>query len=109
MSREKGNIAEAKACKYLTSKKFTIVETNYYAKKMGEIDIIATKDGIYHFVEVKSGINFEPIYNITPSKLNKIIKSVYLYMKQKNLDVAFSIDCIIIKDEEIELFENITF
>jgi putative endonuclease len=36
-----------------------IIETNFYAKKLGEIDIIAKKDNIYHFCEVKSANSFE--------------------------------------------------
>ncbi len=107
-SRHKGNIAENKACEYLRSHGFKIIEQNFYAKKMGEIDIIATKNEIYHFIEVKSGQGFEPVFNITPSKLHKFLRSVQYYLKVKKLDVAYSIDAIIIKDDAIEFLENIT-
>ena len=43
MSREKGNLAEDKACKFLSENHFHIVERNYYSR-FGEIDIIAIKD-----------------------------------------------------------------
>ncbi len=43
MSREKGNIAEKIAVSFLEKRNFTIIETNFYAKKLGEIDIIAKK------------------------------------------------------------------
>ena len=108
MSRRKGDIAEQKAVEFLKKDKYNIIERNFYAKNMGEIDIIAKKDGIYHFVEVKSGSNFEPIYNVTPAKLRKLIKSVNYYLKVKKLDTAYSIDVITIQNEEIELLENIT-
>lgn len=107
-SRHKGNIAENKACEYLRSHGFKIVEQNFYAKKMGEIDIIATKNSIYHFVEVKSGEDFEPVFNITYTKINKLLKSVQYYLKVKKLDVSYSIDAIIIKNDQIEHLENIT-
>lgn len=107
-SRHKGNIAENKACEYLRSHGFKIVEQNFYAKKMGEIDIIATKNSVYHFVEVKSGEDFEPVFNITYSKINKLLKSVQYYLKVKKLDVSYSIDAIIIKNDQIEHLENIT-
>lgn len=53
-SRQKGNIAENKAKEYLLNNGFEIITSNYYTP-YGEIDIIATKDDIYHFIEVKSG------------------------------------------------------
>jgi len=107
-TRKKGTIAEKKACEFLKSKNFKIITTNFYTK-FGEIDIIAYKDGVFHFVEVKSGKSFEPIYNITPTKLNRIIKSVYLFLKQKRIDSPFCIDAIIVKGEQIEFFENVSF
>lgn len=108
-TKQKGDIAETKACEYLTSLGFEIIEKNFYAKKLGEIDIIALKENTYHFVEVKSGEGFEPIYNLTPSKLRHIIKSAQYYLKLKGLDEAYCIDVITVQNDEIELLENITF
>lgn len=105
----KGNLAENKACEYLISQGFKIIEQNFYAKKMGEIDIIALKNETYHFVEVKSAPDYETaVNNITPQKLLKVIKSSQYYLQKNNLDVAFCIDAIIITDEELEFLENIT-
>ena len=105
----KGSRAEKMAIKYLEAQKFQILEQNFYAKKMGEIDIIAQKDTLLHFIEVKSATaNFDPIYNFTASKLKKVINSSYYYMKLKNIDRAFCIDAMIIRGEDIEFIENIT-
>ena len=108
MSRQKGDAAEEKAAAFLRQNGFTLIERNFYAKKMGELDIIAQKEDVLHFIEVKSGSGFDPVYNLTPSKLHKVIKSAQLYMKQKGLDMPFCIDALIVRDEEIELLENIT-
>ena len=108
MSRSKGDYFEDKAVDFLSSNGFAIVERNYYAKKLGEIDIIAFKDEVYHFVEVKSGESFEAVYNITASKLHKLYRSIEYYLKVKNLDVAYCIDAIIFAGEELEYLENIT-
>ena len=108
MSRDKGNYFEDKAIDYLISNDFRIIERNFYAKKLGEIDIIALKYDVYHFVEVKSGESFEAIYNITPSKLHKLLRSIQYYLKYKKLDVNYCIDAIIFAGEEIEYLENIT-
>jgi len=109
MSREKGNFAEKKAISFLQDLNFQIIEQNFYAKKLGEIDIIAKKNDIYHFCEVKSALDYETaINNLTASKLSKIKRSVDYYLQIKKLDVAFCIDAIIITDETIDFIENIT-
>ena len=107
MSRQKGNIAEAKARDYLVRLGFRIVETNFYSKH-GEIDIIAIKDSTLHFVEVKSGETFEPIYNINDKKLSHIIATAEYFLKLKNLSLKYCIDAIIVKGDDIEMCENIT-
>lgn len=108
--KSKGDIAEEKACEYLSSLGFKIIEKNYYAKKLGEIDIIAIKNSSYHFIEVKSANEYEiAVNNITPTKLSKLKRSINYYLQNKKLHVDFCIDAIIVVDEEIELLENITF
>ena len=107
-SKEKGDIAEKKAITFLKKEGFKIVAQNYFAKKMGEIDIIATKKKVYHFIEVKSGSGFDPVYNLTASKLQKVIKSSQFYLKEHAIDLPFCIDAIIIKDDKLEFLENIT-
>ncbi len=107
MSRAKGDIAEALATEFLKENGFTIVEQNFYTR-FGEIDIIAFRDAVWHFVEVKSGKG-EPIYNITPSKLSKILKSVEIYLQKKRVSGDYCIDAVVVKDGECELLENISF
>ncbi len=109
MSREKGDFAEKKAISFLQDLNFQIIEQNFYAKKLGEIDIIATKNSVYHFCEVKSALDYETaINNITKSKLSKIKRSVDYYLQTKKLDVAFCIDAIIVTDESIDFIENLS-
>jgi len=104
-----GDESESLATRFLEQEGFIILERNYFARKLGEIDIIAQKDDILHFIEVKSGkADFDPIYNVTPAKLRKVINSAHYYMKTKNLDVSFSIDALIIRYDEVEFIENVT-
>jgi putative endonuclease len=108
MSRAKGNQAEDVACSYLQEHNFTIVTRNYYSR-FGEIDIIATKGGVLHFVEVKSGEDFQhAIQNITPSKVHKIIKTAYAYMKKNGYGGDFCIDGVVVSAEGVEIVENLT-
>jgi putative endonuclease len=108
-TKYKGEFNENRAISYIEDLGFNIIERNFYARKLGEIDIIALKDDILHFIEVKSAeADFDPIYNITPNKLKRVINSTLYYLKKNSLDVEFSIDVILIRGEEIEFLENVT-
>lgn len=106
MSKKLGDIAEQKGCDHLIALGYEVVDRNFHCR-FGEIDIVAKRDGVYHFFEVKSGSNYNPIYNITPAKLQKIIKAVNIYLKQKNINCAYSIDALTVTDV-VEIYENIT-
>jgi putative endonuclease len=108
MSREKGNIAENKASNYLLEKGYEIVDRNVYSR-FGELDIIAMKENVLHFVEVKSGEDYEKaIQNITPSKLSKLIKTANVYMKKHSFEGDYTFDAVIVTPEDIEMVEDIT-
>lgn len=107
-SRQKGNIAENRAKEYLLDNGFEIIASNYYTP-FGEIDIIATKDNIYHFIEVKSGDKIEPLLNITQKKLERIYKSIDIYLSKNNIDVIYSVDVIRICRDKIDFFSNVSY
>ncbi len=108
MSREKGNIAEKKAVDFLYEAGYEIIEQNFYSR-FGEIDIIVQKDSVLHFVEVKSGEDYDSaIYNITHQKLSRVIKTAQVYMKKHNLDSDFVFDAVVVTPNELSLVENIT-
>ncbi len=107
MSRARGDIAEEKACVYIRSLGFQIIERNFTLRG-GEIDIIAIKDEVLHFIEVKSGSSYDPLYNITPKKLQHVINTAHRFMQKKQLDLAFQIDAISVQDNSCKLIENIT-
>ena len=104
-----GDRSEDLATLFLEQEGFVVVERNYYARKLGEIDIIAQRDGVLHFIEVKSGkAEFDPVYNITPAKMRKVINSAHYYLKAKSIDMPYSIDALIIRGDEVEFLQNVT-
>ena len=108
MSRQKGNQAEDKAVKFLYDKGFVIVERNFYSR-FGEIDIIASREEVLHFVEVKSGEDYElAVQDITPTKISRLIKTAHVYMKKNSFDGDFQLDALVVTPTNIELVENIT-
>lgn len=99
-----GKIGEDLAEKYLISKGFDIVCKNY-TKKWGEIDVIAKKGSMIHFIEVKSvtvlylpekniGIeenkdfmdkSIRPEENLHPKKIKRIFRTIQTYIMSKNM------------------------
>ena len=109
MSRAKGDIAESKACEYLLENGYQVIERNFYSR-FGEIDIIAFKEDVLHFVEVKSALEYElAVQNITPSKMAKLLKTGDVYLKKNGVKLPYMYDAIIVTPESIEMIENITF
>jgi len=108
VSRSKGNVAEQRAAIFLQENGYTIIEQNFYSR-FGEIDIVAFKDEVLHFVEVKSALDYErAIQNITPQKLSRIIKTLHAYLKKNALHVDFMVDAVIVTPTNIEIVNNIT-
>ena len=52
-STERGRLGEERAGRFLVARGFTVVERNYRTRR-GEIDAIAVRDGILHFIEIKT-------------------------------------------------------
>ncbi len=104
----KGLEAEGVACEYLENLGYKVVARNV-RKKFSEIDIIAIKNGVYRFIEVKSGKGFDPVYNMTSQKIKKIIKGMHSYMAANKIDAPYCIDLVAVRNGECELYENVTF
>ena len=86
-NREKGDNGEDIACFYLQKHGFFIQERNHL-RKWGEIDIIAVKDKILHFVEVKSVIDkgnmsdYRPEENVNDLKQRKLRRVIQTYLNE---------------------------
>ncbi len=102
-TQQTGELGENIAVKFLKDKGFLILERNY-TKKIGEIDIVAQKKGMIHFVEVKTlyeyGVsrenNVNPFENVTPFKMRKLSRTIAWYLAQMKVprETMWSIDVI---------------
>lgn len=108
MSLKQGKEAEQQASLYLQKNGYEIITQNFYSK-FGEIDIIARKEGVLHFCEVKFSQKYDPILRITPSKMAKIVKTIGYYFLMKQTDCDYEIDAILVTPENIELIKNISY
>lgn len=108
-NKEKGNMGEKIARKYLQFRLYKILETNY-ARKTGEIDIIARKDGYTVFVEVKyrnSNVRGLPREAVTPFKQRQVKRTAMLYILENHLeDTPVRFDVIEILGKDIEHIKN---
>jgi putative endonuclease len=99
-TRATGNLGEEIAKKYLVGKGYKILGGQYHAGRLGEIDVVAEKDGHLHFVEVKTRTNRVfglPEEAITKIKQERITKSVYRYLSENNISHEnYQIDCVAI-------------
>lgn len=95
-----GNLGEQLAVRFLRDRGFKTVETNY-RKKWGEIDIVAEKDNVLHFVEVKATVSSEtssyrPEENIRLWKKQKMARAIKTYLLDRNIsdEKEFLIDVV---------------
>lgn len=110
-NRSRGELGEALALKYLKDNKYTIVERNF-RNKIGEMDIIAKKDSLIVFVEVKSRSSIKygyPYEAVNIKKQNKLKLLAYSYIKLHNLyyhQFRFDIIEVYLEDNSINHIEN---
>jgi putative endonuclease len=124
--RRVGDLGEKIACDFLEQRGFKIIERNYL-RKWGEIDIITKKNGLIHFIEVKSVTRlteqsfgrahgtseYRPEDNMHPWKLKRLSRAMQTYLLDKKLDCDWQLDLVTVKMDEksrkarVELIENI--
>lgn len=79
-----GRKAEAAAKVYLEMRGFQIIEQNW-RRSSGEVDIIARKNGVVHFVEVKYRANDDQgsgLDAITPAKLRQMRRAAWAWVDE---------------------------
>lgn len=79
-----GRKAEAAAAVYLEMRGYKIIERNWRMPR-AEIDIVAEKKGVVHFVEVKYRQNDEQgggLEAITPTKLKQMQRAAWLWVDE---------------------------
>ncbi len=114
-----GFLGENIACRFLESRRYRILARNYQ-KPWGEIDVIAKKEGVIVFCEVKTnsrkfaGQAFNPELRVNPTKARHIIRTADLLMKSRFKEekgewrvdiIAVTLDAFS-KKAEIKHFKN---
>ena len=84
-----GALGENMACRFLVKQGFKVLDRNYN-KKWGEIDIVAEKDKILRFIEVKTVVSYEtdryrPEENVHYQKLKRLSRVIQTYLLDKKV------------------------
>lgn len=116
-NRLKGKEGEEMAAKFLREKGYQIIDQNN-STKFGELDLIASRNNILIFIEVKFKQTEDygtPEEMIGINKLNQVKRTAELYLLT-NPDIAkqfesYQIDavCIVEETDRITHHENLTF
>lgn len=117
-----GKQGEDISVKHLVKQGYKILERNY-RKNWGEIDVIAEKNKVIHFIEVKS-VSYEtdfenliPEENVHQHKKQRLERTIKTYLAEKNIseDTEIQIDvfAILVNPEtgesKIRITENVIF
>ena len=109
-TRNIGGIYEEKTARYLKQNNFQIIRRNYWCK-VGEIDIIAIKENILRFIEVKyrkNDLYGTPLEAVNKRKQNKIIKAASWFLTENKQyeHMQCSFDVMAVTDNRIEYIFN---
>ncbi len=107
--KEIGALGEVVACEYLKRHGFRIVDRNV-ARKTGELDIVAKREGVLHIVEVKalacagfpSSIatadtdEYDPSVNLHEYKIRKVARTAEWYVANIDWEGDWQVDgCLV--------------
>ncbi len=120
-----GELGEKIACKYLISKGFTILDQNI-TKKYGEIDILAKKRDVIHFIEVKSvsvrdisSVSLDknetknPLEQVHSNKQQRMKRMIQGYLTSEKYNGEWQVDVVCLylhhatHRAKIKIYENI--
>ena len=107
-SKALGNRGEALAEAYLKDKGFRVLSRNYRTK-IGEIDLILSRENLLVFVEVKSrkstsyGKGFEAVHLKKQQTLRRVAEQYLAYEKQRlkpNMSMRFDVVDVFVHGEQ---------
>lgn len=90
-NQEIGRLGEAIAARYLVKHGYTVILRNFLVQGLGEVDIIAHRDGVLHFVEVKASYTYcltdelHPVANFDDHKKARVARVMRRYCDEHDV------------------------
>lgn len=107
--KARGRYGEDRAADYLTRRGFRVRARNHFCR-VGEVDLIAERDELLCFVEVrarKSAAFASPEATVSRSKQRKVVLAAMDYVRRHELrDRAIRFDVIAVTGDEVLHIEN---
>jgi putative endonuclease len=91
-----GKKGEDRACEFLEANGFTILERNFRLAS-GEADIIAEKDNVIYFVEVKTRRETDGVEFYTKKQKDRLMNIAEAYLAKNNIDKEATISVLSIR------------
>lgn len=94
-----GQQGEALAAEYLTARGYKILERNYRSGHQ-ELDIIASQDGVLHFIEVKTrrttqfGLGEDAMHR---KKIDRLLQAIDAYLSNIDVEPEWQLDLIVVE------------
>jgi putative endonuclease len=112
-NKEYGSMGEEAASKFIENSGFVIQERNYRFSRFGEIDIIARKENLLVFFEVKtrrSNVYGGALYSLSPAKRKRFRSVALHYIHTRGLadqrDLVYRYDMIALENGRINWIED---
>jgi len=105
--KEIGALGEALAAEYLKRHGFSIRDRNVM-RKTGELDIVAQKEDVLHFVEVKTILtdefprekdstdSYDPSLNLHEAKVRKVARTGEWYVLESEWEGDWQVDAVLV-------------
>lgn len=103
LSEEHGRIGEEAATEWLRQHGYQICERNWRSGRY-ELDIVATRFDVIHFVEVKCRADnsfLSPEQTLTPTKVRSLKRAVAAYLALHDVDLNPQIDLMAVTISEM--------
>lgn len=106
-TKDIGNLGELVAAEYLRRHNFTVIDRNV-VRKTGELDLVAQKGEVLHFIEVKSVLrrefpekdssrdSYDPSSNLHPKKIQKVARTAQWYVAEKDWEGEWQVDGVLV-------------
>ncbi|MEE4377340.1 MAG: YraN family protein [Candidatus Competibacteraceae bacterium] len=105
---QRGDAAEALACRYLEARGLVLVTRNFRCR-LGELDLVMRDGSQMVFVEVRSRSNRNyggPIETITPTKQKRLLRAAAYYLQKTACSAPCRFDAVgITSDNGIDTVE----
>ncbi len=110
---ELGRLGEEAAARFLRETGYKVLARNVNLLPIGELDIVAEREGIIHFFEVrtaKQNSPVSPLESLSHSKLKKLKRAIEAYLKKEGIKKEYTVNLVAVevKGEEVVSVEVIS-